>query len=280
MTTAPTIGIHPNIPDAVYRAWPCCNISSLVNILPHNGTPADYLYWLDHPKKTKPLRLGVAAHMATLQPELFNATYIVGPEVRGNTKVWKEADGVALANGQTMVKPDDYNRAMLIAGAVRTHSDTADYLTSGAAEVSFVWVDEKTGLMCKGRVDWLTGFIVVDLKTARDISNKGLRDAVAQYDLAARAAFYLDGLKLADKHGDTYGPFYHVFVRNQDNSLVRLEELGDEDLSLGRRMYRNALDRVAKCKKTGVWHGYKKGIVRLTAPDWYFKKINAYLPEE
>jgi len=262
----PEPGIHYNIPDAEYRAWPCVNISSLIELLPPDGTPADYLYALDNPYQSPAMALGTATHVAVLQPDLFKATYVCGPDCRRGTKQWDAAEAEAGSNGSRLVKPDEYNQAVAMGGAVRGHAGSAEYLMRGAAEVSFVWKDSITGLLCKGRIDWVAGFVLVDLKTTMDLSWRFLERRIAEHHYAARAAFYLDGLQSVT--GDEYGPFVHIWVRNKNAPLVRCTYLRKRDIKLGRFQYQSCLDVLAECKRTKQWPGYGDDVRPIGVPAW------------
>lgn len=68
-------------------------------------------------------------------------------------------------------------------------------LAHGQAGVALVWLDEATGMLLKGLVDWVPSGIpaLIDIKTAFDKSERGFRRAVRDFGYYVQNAWYLAG---------------------------------------------------------------------------------------
>ena len=74
-------------------------------------SPAHYLYKVTHPEEPTPaLLFGVAAHMAVLEPERFQAEYIVAPKIDRRTKEGKEAWTALMKSGKALLSKDDSDK--------------------------------------------------------------------------------------------------------------------------------------------------------------------------
>lgn len=154
-------------------------------------------------KETTSLGTGKATHTAAFEPRRFPDEYVIqapGPitnefhkgrvEGKAAWATWLEAhpndtdlDGDAWrtkafreANpGKTFLTRTQYETAWNIGERLRAHPDTSPYLLRGRGEVGIQWTDEETGIVCKSRLDWITGKdldnpeTICELKTARSI---------------------------------------------------------------------------------------------------------------
>jgi hypothetical protein len=94
---------------------------------------------------------GRAAHTAVFEPERFLADYVL---FKGDRRAGKAYDAlVALHPEETILKTDEYETALAIRDAVRSHPVASRYLAAGKSEVVLTWTDAATGLACKARID-------------------------------------------------------------------------------------------------------------------------------
>jgi hypothetical protein len=133
--------------------------TSITRLKELRRSPLHYRYALTHPKKSAPLTLGIATHVATLEPERFEHDYAVwtnrteaGACSPRRGKVWDEF--AELHAGKIILKDDEAQLAQAIALAVRSDPIAIKYLAVGDPEISLHWM---MGMReCKGRADWLT----------------------------------------------------------------------------------------------------------------------------
>lgn len=220
-----------------------------------------YQYRLANPKESTVGQLrGTAAHTAVLEPDRLDVEYaIFGGKVR-NGKVW---DAFEAANAhRKIIKQAELEQAMRIQRAVRGMPAANAYLSGGHAEVTLIWTDRETGLLCKGRVDYVKGSsAIVDLKGTGDASKVAFAKECGRMKHHVQAAFYRDG----------YTTLFPT-VRNLESVLIAVEYNEPHDvapyvfdadsLEAGRRYYRECLNRIAECRASGKWPGVANGEVQ------------------
>lgn len=136
-----------------------------------------------------------------------------------------------MAAGRVMLSPDDDRRIRVAARMIKQDPELVKAFTGGWAEVTLVWYDERQGVLCKARIDYLKLMAVVDLKSFannrdRSIRNSIIRD-IASYHYCLQPAHYLDGVdavkKLVRKHGDAV-VFWHTDDVPDDHDNAKATE--------------------------------------------------------
>ena len=223
--------------------------------------------------ETAPMRLGTAAHLATLEPERFEREYAFCPDdadgkaPRRGTKAWDAF--VAEHEGCIVLKQTEHMAAVRIAEAVHTDELARRYLLRGEAEVSIVWRDVQTGLWCKGRVDWLSSSVpdvVLDLKTSADVAPAKFQAGYARMLYHGQAAFYTDGFRQLLGR-----PVAHkcIAVESKEPHDVVVYDVIGEPLEAGTELYTDLLTQLVACQRDGLWPGHAKGAeVSLRLPAW------------
>lgn len=266
----PVAGVYPR-GSLDYAAVDAVNWSTLKHLA---RSPRHYRHVVDEGVlETPPMRLGTAAHLATLEPDRFEREYVFFPDdpdgkaPRRGTKAWDAF--VAEHEGCTVLKQVEHVAAARIAEAVHTDELARRYLERGQAEVGIVWQDQRTGLWCKGRLDWLSHSIpdvVVELKSAADVAPAKFQAGYARMLYHGQAAFYTDGLtQLLGR------PVYHkcIAVESKEPHDVVVYDVIGEPLEAGTELYRELLDQLVRCQRDGAWPGHGKGAeVSLRLPPW------------
>lgn len=269
----PPPGIHPGVPFDVYASWDATNHSLLREV---GRSPAHAREYLVHPPaSTKDQDFGHALHVAVLEPDRFDAQYVLAIKVDRRTNVGKAAWAeFCTANAHRIpLIPDEYEQCMAMREAVWTSSAAELLKGPGLNEVCAVWKDDETGLTCKARYDRLTArlgwSVIVDVKTAVDGGMDVFARACARYAYHEQCAFYLDGAAaLAPRERR----FLHLVVEKDRPHCVVVYELDDQAIEAGRRRNRRALRALAKAKQTGIWPGYPDGWNPLSIPKWAVKE--------
>ena len=258
--------------NAEYHADPAISASHL-----HAVAASPYHYWkryLDPDRRpvepTAAMRLGSLVHCAVLEPdELLQRYGVCGPR---NTKAGKEQAAAMAADGIEAVSETDMVTALSMADAVRQHPAAAALLTTGKAEQSFWWDDQQTGLRCKCRPDWMTGNVLVDLKTTTDASPAGFARSVAAYRYHVQARHYLSG---------TFAePFVFIAVEKTYPYAVGVYELDDAAMEHGETLRKRNLATIADCKAITEWPGYGTGIQPLSLPGWALRDNTSTITSE
>jgi hypothetical protein len=265
----PKPGIYWNVPFDEYLSWNAISNSSLnaatKSMAHYNAQRAV--------EETPPMRLGKLCHAGKFEPLLIAQQYAVVPEAQfaaevrkpdgsvydspRSSKAYKElvADFKERNIGKAFVSDSEYNTMQGVVRALSLHSRASEYLaitTETQNEVAIVWIDEDTGLTCKGRVDCLQSKrrLVGDLKTTADA--KGFEHVIARRGYHRQAAYYLDGLEQLTGFTHTYTITAVETVSPFD---VLAAPLSEDAIESGRDQYKKLLCQIAECREANIWPG-------------------------
>jgi len=273
------------IPQGVYRAAPGLSSTGLRKF---RRSPLAFRWDQQHPgaQDTDAFRFGRIVHALVLKDPTVHIKVVDFPDKRTKAAQQAIAD-TSEPNVMTVLgKELDVPRAM--AEAAWTHPLAGPLLTRpGKVELSLFWDDPATGVRCKARPDFIpdpsdgSPLIVVDYKTAKDISPSGFNKAVDTYGYHQQAAWYLRGaraLGLADHHARW------VFVVQENTppydlavyELSTRTQHGPGWLQLGAEANDDALAEYVECTRTGAWPGLSDlwtGAHTLTPAPWMVRQI-------
>lgn len=273
MIEAPKPGIYPGVPSTEYQQWDAVNNSFLWRL--KSQSPCHARWEREHPKDPTPaLLFGQALHALILEPTTWGERFVVRPDCDRRTKEGKAVYAefcAALQNRQEISKEDD-GRIALIAAAVRAQQ-CREYICSGQPEVSMVWIDKQSGILCKGRLDYERSngwnHFITDLKTSEDASEYGFAKSIAEYGYYQAAAFYCDGWQTLT--GET-SIFTWLAVEKSPPYVTKAWECDEQTMEAGRNSYRAALKTYAECVKNDEWPAYGPNVELINAPDWLLRK--------
>jgi hypothetical protein len=249
---------------AEYQALPGVNWSTLKHMA---KSPKHYLCEkAPPPYVTAAMIKGRAGHTATLEPDLFGTEYVVFPGARRAGKEW-DAFEAQNEGRRTILKTVEAEQAWAMSKVVRAHPFAGPLLAGGEAEVSIQWVDEETGLACKGRMDYLRPRALIDLKTSADLDRR--RFSMRAMDLAyhAQLSFYLRGLKaLGREPVETY----MIAVESAEPYDVACFTMDPAALEIGDALVSELLNKLAECEATKQWPGRYPGVETFYLPRWAY----------
>ena len=296
-------GLHEGVPEAQYheRVLGVVSNGAMGYLL---RAPSVYKAWIDGKLKseTSPaLAFGTAFHCAALEPERFRETYVVQPDfgyllkhdASGTTKEQgaankaRKAEWEAVNAGKRMLDPEDGAHIEGMLASLLTDRVVGPYFrplhqTPRLAmrlrvEVTIVWTDPATGLVCRVRPDLMieqgqdTG--VLDIKTTGDASHAGFNRSRANYGYHRGEAFYREGCAAVgkplalrfDAGIDGYG---FVAIEKEPPYLVKLHGCSPDALDLGRRLCTEAKSTLARCLELDDWPGLPGEPSILTLYPW------------
>jgi hypothetical protein len=264
--------IERHVPFEVYRQINRVHITALKDV---GHSPLLYKYLLTHQRETKAMTLGSASHTAILEPHRFLSEYALwdARDEKGRVRPRQGKEFEAFAEEakkakRRVLRAVEYELAMAMRDAVRSHPVAIQYLTGGAAEVIMLWNDQETGRPCKGRSDWLQGTTLVGIKSARDCRPIQFGNAAAKLGYHLQWAFYHDG------HVAITGKeplLIEIVVENTPPYDVAVYRIPAEVIEQGRDEYRKLLLILAECESSGVWPGAVVGEQILTLPSWVYQ---------
>lgn len=217
---------------------------------------------------TPAMQFGTLAHAFILMPGDAEARYRAKSEVDGRTKEGKavrewEAN-LSAKQGVKFVSASDYNAAVSIASAVRTHLGACEILAGGVAEVSGV-ANDFLGVNARIKPDYRTDAHIVDVKTCADARASGFIRSVMYYEYCVQAAYYCD---VAEAIDGKKRAFYWVAVEKDAPYAVAVYKASDDMLEYGRQQYRKAIEIYKECAALDLWPAYSQQIQELTLPTW------------
>jgi hypothetical protein len=244
--------------------------------------PAKFRYWADHGQKTKAaFELGHAAHALVLG---VGAPIVEIKEDSWRRKAAQEAANEARAAGATPLLTEDVERVQAMAAAIRAHplaSALFDPDRGGAAEQSLFVPDPVTGVMRRGRLDWLPPLVdgqrlvVPDYKTAASAEPGAIAKTLENFGYKIQAPWYLDLLADLGLAGDIPPAWVFVFQEKDPPFVVTVAEPDAEALAWGRAAARRALDLYRRCTDAGRWPGYSDEVVTVGLPTWAVRQLEA-----
>jgi exodeoxyribonuclease VIII len=213
---------------------------------------------------------GTLAHCMILEPHTVLNRYAVKPENYDGRTVAGKTWLASLAPNMKIVSEQQLQTAHAQRNAVLAVPELAHLFSSGHAEVSVFWRDEKTGQHCRCRPDWIhtrsNGHVIcIDLKTAVDVSPDGFAKSIATYGYHRQLAHYVAGL---DANGIIVDEFVFAAVSNA-YPFIAVPYVLDIEASLqGWEEVAELLALHAECMKTGIWPAYGSGRQYISLPKW------------
>jgi hypothetical protein len=129
-----------------------------------------------------------------------------------------------------------------------------------------VWTDAETGIECKGRIDYLRGGCLVDLKGTRDIDARVFGATAARFGYVGQLAFYTAGLEANGVVLDE--PPRIVAVESEPPHDVAVFEVGPDLLTQARYENAGLLSIVSAGRTSKLWPGRYPEAVPLVLPAW------------
>lgn len=260
-------GIYFDMPNEDYHSGPGISKSGLWTI--ETKTPAHYKFAVR--KETKAFDFGEGCHLAILQPNLFEAQVIRGPEDRRGNK-WKDMVEACAINKKLLLTGGDYDSVLALRDAVHSNRWISNILTGGKPliEASGYWIDEATGELCRCRPDFYREDlgVIVDVKSTLSAHPDAFARSVINYGYHSQEAFYSDGWQALGKPIDGF-----VFLGWEKTAPFAFAayELPPSIVDEGRAVMRKALTTYAECTKANNWPGFPEGVQELPIKRWAYR---------
>ncbi len=247
--------------------------------------PAKFLWrspWnpLYVPEAKTDFDIGVAAHLAVLEPERQTDNIVLIEAGDYRTTKAREVRDTARAAGKVPLLPYQLDIVRAIAGSIRAHPIASEAFRGGEAELTLLWPDPDTGIPCKARPDYLPAHRrwLVDLKTAASANPRSWRDQAYRLGYHARAAWYLDGAEAV--LGQAPEEYWFVIVEKEPPYLVSVVSFDSDALAWGRIANRKACERFAVSAAANDWPGYREPgqnhdrAFRIGLPSWAIYQLH------
>lgn len=279
MTDITKPGIYPDIPNVFYHESGIGISKSDLDLI--HRSPAHFVAAKAEPRKETPaMLLGMVAHSAILEPDLFSSRYVVAPKFDRRTKQGKEDAAAfefeAINSGRTPIEPEIYEAALGMRDAVYAHPAKRFLAGPGQAEASLYWYDtevlEACGCVpdyqfCKARPDWLRwDGLIVDIKTTDDARPEAFRHKIDKFRYHVQAPYYSDGVMSVI--GEALQGFVFLVVEKEPPYGISTCILDSGWLDIGRAVYKADLQRYIECRKANHWPSYAQEVTVIDLPKW------------
>lgn len=293
-------GIYRDIPEDIYHRWSAASNSRLSLV---KRSPAHLKAEIDQPKApTEGKIIGRACHSSILEPAIFGTSFTIAgqcdavtgkkEQCRNSGLAYVEGFGWAcgthlkglpspITDGRTVLSTDDYALCVNLREAVRSHASAGALLDcSTERELSIVWRDEETGLLCKARLDGyvppgtIPGGAILDLKSTTDASKAAFSRDIFTYGYHRQGAFYLAGTAAVGLEAQH---FIQVPVEKARPFAVATYRLRDDALKLARTEIAPLLRLYKQCVDTNTWPAYSESIEDVSVPEWAYAKVEVEL---
>lgn len=226
----------------------------------------------------KHFRIGRAAHLLLLEPELFSAQVVTRPDSFDSwrTKEAKRWRADQLLAGKTVLEPSDLKAVRGCASSMRNDPLYREGILDGEVEISIIWQDRATGVWLKARPDAIpkNAKMLSDLKILSDASPIAVERAVKQLGYDMQMA--LGGVGMHEVLDMEIEDYALVACEPKNPHAVHVATLDPELVHWARRRLRRAVNTFAHCIESGEWPGYDEfhgRPVRLT--NWERERFEA-----
>lgn len=253
----PEPGLYPDIPEDTYHASKTSLSSSGAKVIVKS--PATFKWRLENPEPFKrEYDDGSAAHQLVLGvgPGIEVLAAPDGTEFTDRrTNAYKAAEKAARDAGKIPLLRKQMAVVEAMAEKLREHRQAMELLTEGQPEVSAYAVDDETGVVRRGRFDWLTDYVLVDYKStvAGGAHPRKFGRVAMELGYYQQAPWYLD---IARDLGHEASAFAFIVQEKEPPYEVTVIELPKEAMTLGRDRNREALQRFRDCMDTDLWPSY------------------------
>jgi len=299
--TWPNPGVHFGVPSADYHALEAVG-SSLLRDLRRSAEFAAFNKGRDTDEETEAQAVGSLVHALLLEgPTAAASRYVPAGEcvavlktganagnLCGRGAAWYlTADGATPYCGTHAPKGCDPDpRTVLSASAWARGEASATRLAAlpevaalledpTGTEVSLVWHDEETELLCKARIDLWTEDVFCDLKVSRCAHPGAWPGEVQRRGGHIQAAHYLAGARAL---GLGVTRWRWLLVDATEPYEAWAPWCNGPTLDVGATDRALAMQTVAECLRTGVWPGYPAGDAESGLPEYVLSRY--LMPEE
>ena len=264
----PQPGLYLDVPLADYLEVDAFSNSQAKEILKSPSHLAAYK--LKGPD-TDALRLGSLFDCMLFHSAMVPTEFVKAPEFfqndKGEQKLWKKRAGskAAKAYGQEltkdgrllMVKRDAWDAAEEMVAAITGFEPIRRILAEGMAQVTMIWVDSRTGVLCKARVDWWRPDCLVDLKSvlAGGAEQQRWPREAKKHGYHVQTGAYVSGR--SHLCGGEIVPFKFIVCEKKPPYARMAYRTGSATLKKGEEDWNRALDIFVECRETNQWgRGY------------------------
>lgn len=226
-------------------------------------------------KNTDAMRCGTAVHLLVCEPHRNLDIFEKAHGAKWNTT---EEDNP----GKTIVPAGSIDKIRAMAESIREHPIVAEWLGYDQAgkhvgstierEVCLFWIDDRTGLRCKARMDlWIPGIMFADIKTTAMIGYGAFSRTAERLGYHRKMWFYEQGGEALDPDG-AVPQGYIIAQEDTPPYCTAVYRYLDTAMDEAQDQMRRTMDEYAACVASGVYSGYSQDIIDIDLPRYAYAR--------
>lgn len=308
----PAPGIYHKVPFETYARWNAMNASALVwGLDSMEHLQAKLAGDMEESKEESPdLRFGRAWHMAVLEPDIYQQSWVISsgccqPLKSGKNKGAPCGNAARFRAGDSWYcgthappdasEPSNYltseeaARVKKAAKKIKGHKIVNLIRQHGGFESTIVW--EWNGIPCKSRFDKLIydaacPDTILDLKKVQlgKCTNDDVSKSIANFKYHFKMAFYQRAVRHWRGADSPLPAAVLVFMEDKAPHSVNVKSLGSRSLDIGAYEVERLMTNYVDCCASGVWPGCsfdelkgKEDIGVIEVPEWELRKYNSVI---
>jgi exodeoxyribonuclease VIII len=245
------------------------------------NVPAYYEAWLNNQLdevKSEVFDLGKALHMRVLEPAKFETTYIDMDrfgDMRSSTRRAERDEFIKNNPGVVAIKQKQLDAIAKMYESLMRRPLVEAILSLGKREVVLRWVDPRTGLMCKSRVDFYDEryAFALDLKSVASASKWDFGRSMYEYGYHTQHCMYSEGCRANEL---PLRGFVFLLVEKTPPFLSALRKIIAPAEERGFQQFFARMDKLKAIKDSGRFMGYPDEIEDQDLPAYgYSDKVQA-----
>lgn len=246
----------------------------------------------DAEKETKSQYMGVAAHMAGLEPERFKGAYhIIPSDMVKNASHGVYKVELAKAGARAILKKDEEDAVREIGAVLSTNPVAVELLIgpgSPIIEQTIRFIHPDFDLPMQSRPDVLhiqKRRTIVNLKTTGRLEPETFFKTADEmhYDLSVA----IDAAAVEAAYGEPLDDYFFLVIETKAPFLIEaysafepMDDTGLTYLKYGQYRLHMAMEVYDECTAAGKWPGYNDKITPMKVPDWSLRKLERKLNKE
>lgn len=264
--------------NAEYHAHTAFSSSQLKDIL---RSPAHFhiknIAKTEAKESTSSMDFGTLVHTLFLEPENFDAEFVIAPKFDRRTKAGKEeAQKWEEENqGKHLITQDDFDKAQGMVFHLEKLSIVKEMRSiDGMSESSFFFTDEVYSLDLRVRPDFhippceqYPNGLIIDLKTTDDARPHAFSSNCAKFAYDLSCAMYREGFQKCYQT-DEKPDFIFLVAERETPHCVKQYKASPQFIETGEQRYSYAKAKLAECLLLDEWQGYSTELDDIDMPSY------------
>lgn len=236
-------------------------------------------------KATNAMAMGTAFHTMLLTPDIYEEKYreFIKPfpdstmAKKENKEAWRSFE----AQGYVLTTKEETESLREMAKSVESNPIGKFIIEGGNIYEQGIWFVHESGIICKIKPDCLSirpsgNILPIDLKKAKDASERGFRKDCVNYDYPIQNALYDIGIKAAYSDA-TILPFHFLMCEPAEPYLCQHYTISPWQIRLCQNWVNETLYQIAdKIKNNKEFNGYSDKLIEVELPEYYTNKFINY----